>query len=83
MRHDRTEQYLQAHVVDDGFPPCAKEYQASVHALGLPIWALVKEIYAAVLLLLQPAHHRQLMYKNRGATITYCLQQSYQHVPHT
>ncbi len=51
------EQYLQAHVVDNGFPAGAKEYQARVHALGLPIWALVEEIYAAILLLLQPAHH--------------------------
>lgn len=55
-------QYLQAHVVDDGFPASAKEYQASVHTLGLPIWALVEEIYAAVFLLLQPAHHRRLVH---------------------
>ncbi len=78
-----TGQYLQAHVMDDGFPAGAKEYQASVHTFGLPIWALVEEIYAAILLLLQPAHHRQLMYKNYGHTITYCLQQSYQYVAHT
>ncbi len=58
------EQYLQAHVVDDGFPAGAKEYQARIHALGLPIWALIEEIYAAVLLLLQPAYHKQFMGTN-------------------
>ena len=46
------DEHLKAHVPHNGFPASAKQHQARIHALDLTIWALVEEIYAAILFLL-------------------------------